>query len=124
MTWWIVLVCDLLIPAIMLGFGVMMIKKAPKDINFLFGYRTNRSMKNQDTWDFAHKHCGRIWCITGIITLVVTAFIHIPFYSSDESVIEKVAVLVTVLQLVVLIASIIPTELALKKTFNDDGTRK
>lgn len=123
-TWWITLVCDLLIPLIMLFFGKMMYKSAPKNINYIFGYRTTRSMKNEDTWKFAHEHCGRLWYRMGLIMLVPTVLVHIPFYNSDESVIGTVAIVVMSVQLAALLVSIIPTELALKNNFNDDGTRK
>ena len=42
--WWFMLGCNLLIPAIMLGAGWMMYKHCPKDINWVYGYRTARSM--------------------------------------------------------------------------------
>ena len=31
-----------------------------EDVNFVFGYRTSMSMKNKDTWEFAHKYCGKV----------------------------------------------------------------
>lgn len=123
-TWWIVFICALLIPAIMLIFGKMMIKRAPKDINYIFGYRTTRSMKNQDTWRFAHLHCGRLWWRLGLVILIITVAVHIPFYNSDENLIGTVSTVVMVIQTIVLLVSIIPTEIALKKTFNEDGTKK
>lgn len=30
----------------------------PKKINYLYGYRTIASMKNQQTWDFAQRYSG------------------------------------------------------------------
>ena len=124
MFWWIMLACELIIPVTMIVFGFIMKKNAPKDINYIFGYRTTRSMKNQDTWEFAHKHCGRIWWKIGLIMLIITSIVNIPFYNSNENVFGNVTTIVTVVQLVVLLVSIIPTEIALKKTFNDDGIRK
>lgn len=56
--------------------------------------------------------------------LVPTVLVHIPFYNSEESVIGTVAIVVMSVQLAALLVSIVPTELALKKNFNDDGTRK
>ena len=44
--WIFMLVIDLLIPLTMIGFGRLFLKKIPKDINALFGYRTSMSMKN------------------------------------------------------------------------------
>ena len=63
---------NLLIPAIMLGAGKLFSKDAPKDINWIFGYRTTMSMKNEDTWAFAHKVAGAFWWKWGWVTLVVT----------------------------------------------------
>lgn len=123
-SWWFIFACDLLIPVMMLGFGKIMRKHAPKDINYIFGYRTTRSMKNDDTWKFAHEYCGRLWCKIGIIILIPTVIVHIPFYNSNENTIGMVATIVMTIQVIVLIASIFPTEIALKKNFNDDGTRK
>lgn len=122
--WWFIFACDLLIPIIMLVFGIIMYKHAPKNINFIFGYRTTRSMKNDDTWKFAHEYCGRLWWKLGLIMLPTTALVHIPFYNSDENVVSIVSLVVMTIQVIVLIVSILPTETALKKTFNDDGTRR
>lgn len=124
LTWWIVFMFDLLIPVMMIGFGRIMYRSAPKDINYIFGYRTTRSMKNEDTWKFAHEYCGRLWCRIGLIMLIFTAIVHIPFYNSSKDTIGIVATIVMTVQVVALIASIFPTEIALKKTFNDDGTKK
>ena len=70
--WIFMLIMDLLIPFTMIGFGKMFLKKAPDQINYVFGYRTSMSMKNQDTWVFAHHYCGKIWYICGLILLVVS----------------------------------------------------
>ena len=40
-------IMDLLIPIIMILFGQAFLKKAPKEINYIFGYRTSRSMKTE-----------------------------------------------------------------------------
>jgi len=42
-----------MIPVIMIGVGYMMYKHPPKSINAIYGYRTARSMKNDETWKFA-----------------------------------------------------------------------
>lgn len=121
---WFIFACDLLIPIMMIWFGRIMWKHTPKDINYIFGYRTTRSMKNEDTWRFAHEYCGRLWWKIGLIMLIPTVLVHIPFYNSNEETLGIVAAIVMTIQIIVLIASIFPTEIALKKTFNDDGTRK
>lgn len=122
--WWFLLACDLLIPAIMLLVGRSMWKHCPKRINGFYGYRTKRSMKNPDTWEFAHSYCGRLWWRIGIIMMPLSGLTFLPFYHSNEKTITIFGLLVMMVQCVILIVSIFPTERALKKTFNEDGTRK
>ena len=104
--------------------GRSMQKHCPSHINRLLGYRTTLSMKNMDTWEFAHSHCGRLWWKIGLLMFVPSFIIHIPFYHSSEDTLGIVGGILMTIQCIVLFASIIPTEKALKKTFNSDGTRK
>jgi len=39
--------------------GLILIKFPPKKINWLYGYRTPRSMKNQESWDFAQSYSAK-----------------------------------------------------------------
>ena len=52
--WIFMLVMDLLFPVIMIVMGRYFMKTSPKEINYIFGYRTNMSMKNKDTWNTAY----------------------------------------------------------------------
>lgn len=122
--WWFMLICDLIIPIVMIIAGRMMWKHCPKRINGIVGYRTNRSMKNMDTWKFAHKYCGKLWWKIGWFTIIPSVLIHIPLYHSDENTIGIAGVILVTIQCIILIASIYPTEKALKKHFHDDGTRR
>ena len=122
--WWFMLACDMLIPALMIGFGILMLKKPPKEINGLFGYRTAMSMKNMDTWRFAHDYAGSLWWKIGLIMAVPSIVVHIPFYNASEEAVSVLGIVVTTVQCIVLIAMIFPVENALKKTFNPDGTRR
>ena len=81
-------------------------------------------MKNMDTWRFAHDYCGRLWWKIGWIMLIPSVLVQFPFYHSSEDVIGTVGLILCTMQMIVLIASIFPTEAALKKTFSDDGTRR
>jgi uncharacterized membrane protein len=122
--YWLMFLCDLLIPILMLVSGRIMWKHPPKSINPMIGYRTSRSMKNADTWKFAHDYCGRLWWKIGWIMLIPSILVQIPFYGRSE---HSIGVLCTVLclaQCVGLIASIIPTERALKRNFTEEGLRR
>jgi uncharacterized membrane protein len=118
------LIMDLLIPLLMLGFGAYSSKRAPKEINYLFGYRTEMSMKNNDTWVFAHKYCGRVWLKVGRIMLPVSLIIMLLLIGRAESIIGIFGGVLCIAQLLVLMLSIIPTEKALRRTFDKNGNRR
>ena len=71
--WIFMLIMVLLFPVIMILIGRYFMKTSSKEINYMFGYRTNMSMKNKDTWDFAHKYIGKLWFY--IILLIAVKFI-------------------------------------------------
>jgi len=122
--WGFMLIMDLLVPLTMIGLGKLFLTKAPKNINATFGYRTTMSMKNRDTWDFAHKYCGKLWFWLGLV-LVPLSVIPLLFVLEKEiTTIAAVGTVVCFVQLVPLVGSIIPTEIALKKTFDQNGKRK
>lgn len=122
--WWIMLAFSLLIPLVMILGGRLMWKRCPKEINFIYGYRTARSMVNEDTWKFAHEHCGRLWWRWGFLTLIPSVLIQLPFYGGSEETVGIVGTVVMVAQCLVLLISLAPTEAALKKTFTEDGKRR
>jgi len=122
--WIFMLIVDLLIPFTMIGFGRYFLKKAPKDINMVFGYRTARSMKNKETWDFAHKYCGKIWYVCGLIMLPVTVLFLLLTIGKSENCVGTVGGIICMVQLIPLIGSIVPTEIALKKNFDINEKRR
>lgn len=85
--WWFWLICDLLIPFVMIVVGRMSWKHCPKNINSLIGYRTTRSMKSMDTWKFAHEYCGKLWWKLGWLIMILTALMYIPLYQSNDNMI-------------------------------------
>ena len=122
--WIFMLVMGLLFPAIMIIMGRYFMKTSPKEINYLFGYRTNMSMKNKDTWDFAHKHIGKLWFYLGILLIPITVIPMLFVIGGNEDTVSMVGSIICIVALAILIASIFPTEIALKKTFDKDGNRK
>jgi len=122
---WIYMLCmGLLFPAIMLVMGRYFMKTAPKEINYIFGYRTNMSMKNKDTWEFAHKYIGKLWFRFGWILVPITIIPMLFVLGKSEDTIGTVGAIVVAIDLIILISAIFPTEMALKKNFDKDGNRK
>lgn len=122
--WWFMFCCDLLIPVLMIIIGRIMQKHHPQKINSLIGYRTSRSMKNMDTWIFAHNYSGKLWWRIGWVILFPSIIIHIPFYGVSDDIIGIVGLILATVQIIILICSIFPTERALKRTFTDEGVRR
>jgi uncharacterized membrane protein len=61
--------------------GRLMKNHPPSDINGLAGYRTSRSMKNQESWDFAQLVVGKKMIQfgkTGILIGLISIIIPIP----------------------------------------------
>ena len=117
-------VCSMLVPLTMIGFGYYFYRHAPKEINDIFGYRTSMSMLNEDTWQFAHHYAGYLWLNWGIALLVFTIIFMLWVFQMDE---ERMSIMSTIfmcIQIIPLIAAIIPTEKALRKTFDKEGNRK
>lgn len=122
--WIFMLLMDLLIPITMLFLGKYFAKKAPKEINAVFGYRTPRSMKNKETWEFAHNFCGKLWYICGLILIPISIIAMLLVLEKSEDTIGGVGSVLCGIQTVVLIGTIMPTEIALKNNFDENGNKR
>ena len=115
------LVINLLIPMIMIGFGIRFMNKPPKKINKLFGFRTTLSMKNMDTWIFAHKHCGKLWRNIGlsiIIPSMIATFIALGREETNADVFTAIHIGI---QIIIMLISSFFTEKALHENFDIQG---
>lgn len=122
--WIFMLIIILLLPLIMIGFGKYFSKNAPKNINMIFGYRTSMSIKNKETWIFAHKYCGKIWFFSGLIMLPLSVAVMLLVVGGSENIVGTVGVILCILQTIPIIISIILTEKALEKTFDENGNKR
>ena len=52
--------------------GFVMFKFPPKNINMLYGYRTTRSMKNQEQWDFSQKYSAKLLILCGVFLILTS----------------------------------------------------
>ena len=107
-------------PVLMLAFGLYSAKGGPKEISGLVGYRTSMSMKNIDTWKFAHMFIGKILIFVGLALLVISV---IAILFAGEAAVRNGAFFLIV-HILAFVVSIIVTEMALKKKFDSKGNRK
>ena len=118
------LIMILIIPVTMIGLGQLFVRRAPKDINGFFGYRTKRSMKNRDTWEFAHEYIGRLWAIGGTVLLPISVIPMLVVLGQDDDIVGMVGGVITALQIIPLVGAIFLTESTLKKNFDELGRRQ
>lgn len=119
-----IIVCNLIIPVIMLFFGVIFRKHGPKNINGIYGYRTSMSMKNKETWEFAHQYCGRLWIKLGLIMLTISIIVSVLVFTYVGEAQGIIDLILVTIQTIVLIVSIFPVEKALKNNFDGNGNRR
>ena len=65
-------ICLSILPITFIILGLAFWKRPPKEINYSAGWRSKRAMKNQDTWNYANRLCGKCFLILGIIEFVIT----------------------------------------------------
>lgn len=112
-------IMTLLLAGTMIGFGYLFTRRPPRDINMLFGYRTPRSTKNKNTWDFAHRKAGHVWIRSGLVTVVLSAVFILAFRNSPAF--SKLSLVLMYGQLAILLAVIPITEHALGRRFDSNG---
>jgi hypothetical protein len=113
-----------LIPATMVVIALAWRKRPPGKINWIYGYRTDWSMKTQETWDFAHEYISVLWLRVGIPLWVFSVAAWLIGIRNDGADLGKITTVITLIQCVFLILPILPTERALRQTFDAKGKRR
>ena len=92
----------------------------PRQINGFYGYRTTRSRKSQEAWDFAQKYSAKMMTVLGLVTLIVAAAAHLFRNSlcinSDYLMLYDICITL-LLTIIYVVPPIILTELELRKRF-------
>lgn len=113
--WVFMLAMVLLIPASMAGFGAVFMHRPPAKISATFGYRTAASMRNQDSWRFAHRYCGKIWLWLGLALAPASAVAFWTVLGKNSDTIGLLALALVALQLGAMVSGVLLTERALKR---------
>lgn len=116
------IITTLILSLTMLLFGWIFVYKPPKKVNGWVGYCTHMSMKNQQTWDYAHRVAGHIWLILGVG--ILPSSILLPLVLKDWTYLEEFILIQIYVQISLLILVIPLVEIRLHKRFNPDGTEK
>lgn len=63
---------EVLISVILLGISLIYFLLPPKKINYLYGYRTSKSMKNQENWLLANRLGAKYFLISSIFNVITS----------------------------------------------------
>jgi putative membrane protein len=120
------LVMNLLTPLVMIIYGRVFEKKPPKIARskFAFGYRTVMSMRNEETWEYAHRFFGKLWFRFGIAVGLISIIVLFFFIGKDKDTVGFAGMIICYVQLVAMLLPVIPTELALRRRFDKYGNRR
>ena len=117
--YWVLFVCALLLPLLMLCIGLRW-KKHPPGRSFFLAYRTELSQKTDETWRFAHWYVGKLWARSGLVLLAITVTLLLLL---PEHYMTLIMWLVAA-QGGLCAFSLMPAEGALRQRFHDDGSPK
>ena len=107
-------------PLIILVVGIVFWMYPPKKINEFYGYRTTRSRKSQEAWDFAQRYSAKLMTVLGLVALAVASIAHwlrSRLCLNSEYVMLYDIGITAVLVVMVVIPSIVMTEIKLRKRF-------
>ena len=100
--------------------GIVFWMCPPRQINEFYGYRTTRSRKSQEAWDFAQKYSAKMMTVLGLVALIVAAAAHLFRNSlcinSDYLMLYDICITL-LLPIIVVLPPIVLTELELRKRF-------
>ena len=121
MNYFALMITIFLLPLVMVICGMSYTKRGPKKITRLQGYRSKMSMKNRETWDFAHKNLGDLWFKLGAPLLAVTSVVSLLVFRETTEQITTWCCVIFVIQLVIMVLPVAYTEKALKENFDENG---
>lgn len=101
----------------MLLVSYIFIKFPPKNINYFYGYRTRKSMLNEEIWKVANEYSARLMLKITLISLIFPPVLYFLY--------PELNLLVTiVIHTVLLLSTLYFTEKYLSKDFDKDGEQK
>ena len=100
--------------AFMLLLGWLLKKFPPKKINHLYGYRTQRSMKNQASWEAANTYSSLVFFKVSLYSFFIPVVLYFLF--------PQLNVLITIITNTLLLLYVLyATEKYLKSRFDTQG---
>ena len=103
---------------LILFFSFIYSKYQSKEISTIYGYRTTRSMSNNDIWEFANKVSSKYMTIASLATIIFQLVGIILSYNSEDFLLVSYGFLI-----IPLVLSIWKTEIEINKFFDKKENR-
>ena len=97
--------------------SLIFVKFPPKKINYLYGYRTRRSMANPKIWKVANDYSAKMMVKITLISMIFPPFLYFLYP-------EKNLLITIIIHTVLLLSSLYFTEKFLNTNFDKDGNPK
>lgn len=81
-------------------------------------------MMNMETWKFAHAYIGKLWFICGFLLFPLSAVVMTFVFGKGPDTVGIAGGILTIVQMIIVIGTILPTENALKISFDEYGRRR
>lgn len=108
----------LAVNGVLFFFSIIFYFFPPKKINSLYGYRTPKSMMNQEIWNYANKMFNSSFLLCSGISFAVASLIVYLNPNQEQTWMPMVLLLLS------LLVTIIKTEQGIKQNFDENGNRK
>lgn len=124
---WIVLaarLCVMIVPLLLLGFGLLFLLTPPKEANYKVGYRFWWSMASLDAWRFTQRLAGFVWSALGLALTVIMSIVCAFFVDMAPPTMAEAAGICVIIELVLCAIACIGIDVLVVMTFDRDGYRR
>lgn len=99
--------------------GFILLKYPPKELNWVYGYRTKRSMRDKESWDFAQRYSAFRMMLYGFL-LTLCSLAGFVFHPEEETGIF----IGLALMLLMVVLLVVDVERALIKKFGSSSGKQ
>lgn len=118
------LVIDLILPLIMIIFGIIFLVNIPKEKNYLEVNSKKMFSEYDETWQFAHRYYGKLSTIIGLLLIPITVIAMLFLINKSQLLIGVFGIGIMIVEGGIVLLPIIPVKRAVKNEFDEFGCRK
>lgn len=97
--------------------GIITLLYPPKNINYLYGYRTTRSMKSKEAWKASNSFASKLMILAGIDLLILGVILYLIGINNGK--IWGIINIISIISISIMIYLL--TENYLKNNFDENG---